>query len=643
MSTGNERIPACLVQADANLAAELLLIFYEVLLAAGTSSTVLALSLIGYIMKSGRNRDPSKGKDHRPISSLGVNTSSLHWMLSEHVTCNLRGRAPEQFAEKQGFGTDLAVLLLTTLIQMTKGPLYLGLVDIEAAYDMSWKEGVWFKLNARGVRERVWKALQGILKAYPTKISCEGEVSELIQILVGLPQGSALSGLSFTAFLDDLAGILKEEGFGVNLLGIILVGIFFMDDLTVPALTAWQLQKILNLLAKYGETWRLLFSPKSFVLACDAPDAPEQWKLGDLTIKTEEQGTMLGVVFSGDRPTETHMRSRMGKAWNAWHAASSVSLVGGNLSHNDQTMFVTHVVWATLDYGRHVAPAFGYGHRKLRDSLDTMMNTMMRAILGASPSAPVAGMLGEVGWCVDSIREAWVLLRVERKLLTPSNTWAKLLSQHANEVPFFRTVRAVRENLELPSPEKTSKHAWKSAAKMALIDRFTQEWRGMMERVPSLWLYRAYKREIPPPVFAREQEFPGRQELSKARIADIDVFGLLVPYVGGWRCPRCPMTVPGEYKRSCFRNELLYHLVLGCATVDAEIFHSEAWFPGTWETLQWYQKLAHLLQLTGVQTVESARSAGRRLEATLREVRRAKHSVERARKRRAREDFGPQR
>ena len=162
----------------------------------------------------------------------------------------------------------------------------------------------------------------------------------------------------------------------------------------------------------------------------------------------------------------------------------------------------------------------------------------------------------------------------------------------------------------------------------------------MMGEVPSLWLYRAFKREIPPPVFAQEQDFPGRQELSRARIADIDVFDILVPYSGGWRCPRCPMTVPEEYKRSCFRNELLYHLVLGCAAIDAETLRLEVWFPSTWEVLEWYQRLANLLQLTGVQTVESARGAGRWLETTLREARRAKQTVEKARRRRARVDNG---
>ena len=93
-------------------------------------------------------------------------------------------------------GQDLATLLLSTVIAQREGkPLYIGLVDIEAAYDTTWKEGVWFKLHSRGLRGRVWQLLASILSKYPTYIKCDGEISELLEILKGLPQGSSLSGL----------------------------------------------------------------------------------------------------------------------------------------------------------------------------------------------------------------------------------------------------------------------------------------------------------------------------------------------------------------------------------------------------------------------------------------------------------------
>ena len=52
----------------------------------------------------------------------------------------------------------------------------------------TWKEGVWFKIHSRGVRGRVWQLLALILSKYPTYIKCEGEISELIEIVKASPR-----------------------------------------------------------------------------------------------------------------------------------------------------------------------------------------------------------------------------------------------------------------------------------------------------------------------------------------------------------------------------------------------------------------------------------------------------------------------
>ena len=412
VSTGRENIPLCLVSADTGLAADLMIEFNDVMMSAGEATPLLAESLINYTLKRGKDRNPKAGKDHRLITSLGVLTSTQHSIIREQIMESIGpSRAPEQFAETKGMGQDLATLLPTTVINQRAGrPLYIGLVDIEAAYDTTWKEGVWFKLHSRGLRGKVWALLVSILSKYPTFIRCDKETSELIEILKGLPQGSSLSGLCFTAFLDDLAELLRKSGHRVHSMGITIAAIFFMDDLTLLAESEKKLTDMLNLLTKYGITWRLTFSVKSEVLVMGVDSPRQEWQLGSLTIKTVKAGKMRGVWFSDDAKPDKHIDARMLKAWATWHAAKKVGLVGGRMAYADQQLFTHQVIWATLDYGRQVAPTYGYGHRSLRNKLDAMQGSMGRSILGASRAAPTAGVLGENGWWPDSARHAWKLL-----------------------------------------------------------------------------------------------------------------------------------------------------------------------------------------------------------------------------------------
>ena len=153
MSTGREGIQACLAQADSRLAATLLLEFYDILIEGGKASPLLVLSAIRYTLKHGKDRDPLDGNDHRPITSLGVLTSSLHSIFRLHTQAAIGpSQSDEQFAEKKGFGCDLTAQVISTIIAISKdSPLYIGLIDVKSAYDKSWKEGIWFKMHLKGV------------------------------------------------------------------------------------------------------------------------------------------------------------------------------------------------------------------------------------------------------------------------------------------------------------------------------------------------------------------------------------------------------------------------------------------------------------------------------------------------------------
>ena len=536
-------------------------------------------------------------------------------------------------------GQDLATLLLSTVIAQREGkPLYIGLVDIEAAYATTWKEGVWFKLHSRGLRGRVWQLLASILSKYPTYIKCDGEISELLEILKGLPQGSSLSGLCFTAFLGDLVEILKKEGHGVNRMGVTLAAILFMDDLTLLADSEQQMIAILELLTKYGVTWRLKFADKSEVLVLGVSDPRQEWQLGGQTIKTTSAGKMLGVWYSADGKPNKHIEARMEKAWATWHAAKKVGLVGGRVAYADQQMFTHQVVWATLDYGRQVASTYGHGHRALRNKLDSMQRSMGGTILGASRFAATAGILGEHGWWPDSARHVWKLLCTEKWLIMHKDSaWGKLLVAHKSSVQLFKLCDTIRIYFQPQGVgEDTSLENWKATVKRQLHQRVENDWRASMDDHPSLWLYKKYK-TLETTGFAFLRNFKGRSELSRARIADIDFFGhVMVPMGNGnWECPWCPQKLSAFHDESQHRYELAYHVTLGCPGRRRETMDllgtATKWWPADWAALPWYEQIAYFLQLAGAQPPEAAVVVGSHLYDALKEGHEARERIVRLR------------
>jgi hypothetical protein len=237
------------------------------------------------------------------------------------------------------------------------------------------------------------------MSQYGTQLKVAGAVSELMLIIVGLAQGSPLSGFCFTAFLDDLSTLFEEEGVGAAVLGLALVGIFFMDDLTIFATSAAMVRKVLALLEAYKQTWRLAYAPppKSGVLVSGGVTKVKYWKLGDMMIPTVENTKILGVFFSGEGSWKKHVMAKVGGALGRFNSLRNCGLVGGSLSLEMSGVYVSSIVWATLHYGRASTFLYLEEHRLDRRQMVTAYDKIARVTLGVSPRAATAGGLAKLG------------------------------------------------------------------------------------------------------------------------------------------------------------------------------------------------------------------------------------------------------
>ena len=194
-------------------AAKLLVSFFEDLLSLGTSPEAFSTIVVSHILKPGKDRKADVLSDHRPIACFSVVAKVVMNALRRfclELTGPLQGL--EQFAEQPRTCSEMAAFTISSVLQARKGKKTLvAYVDIKGAYDICWKPALWLKLHMAGLRGPAWTLLKAILSNHPTCLKVAGRVSKMYNIAVGLAQGSPLSGFCFTAFLDDLATLFKEE------------------------------------------------------------------------------------------------------------------------------------------------------------------------------------------------------------------------------------------------------------------------------------------------------------------------------------------------------------------------------------------------------------------------------------------------
>ena len=188
---------------------------------------------------------------------------------------------------------------------------------------------------------------------------------------------------------------------------------------------------------------------------------------------------------------------------------------------------------------------------------------------------------------------------------------------HKESVQLFKVCETIRTHFKPQGVgEGTSLENWKAKVRVQFHQRVQNDWRAPLDSHPSLWLYKKYK-SFETPGFASLRKFTGSSELSRARIADIDFFNLVMVPLGNerWECPWCPQALSALHEGSQHRY--------GCPGRRKEtqdlLGTASKWWPADWATLPWHEQLAYFLQLTGDQPPEAAVVVASHLYGALKE------------------------
>ena len=158
-----------------------------------------------------------------------------------------------------------ALHCLINCVTSQKKPLFCAFLDLSAAYDKVWRDGLFTKLIKTGLTGRFFNVVNSMYKVTKLHIKCNNLRSNVFTTNVGIKQGCNLSCLLFAIFLNDLESEMQNTTCdGIEILdpetGTSLLKLFallYADDTVILSDNKSNFQYALNIFSTYCKKWKL--------------------------------------------------------------------------------------------------------------------------------------------------------------------------------------------------------------------------------------------------------------------------------------------------------------------------------------------------------------------------------------------------
>ena len=168
-----------------------------------------------------------------------------------------------QFGFKKGVSTTQCSWLVTEVTNyfMRRGTAVTAcLLDCSKAFDKCQFDKLFEKLIAKGLPAVVVRVLIFVYQEQEGCVKLGGKKSSMFRLTNGTRQGSVLSPLLFSIYLDDLLTELRVLQIGCHIGGLWYGACGYADDLIMLAPNREVLQKMLAICERYGKEHNLVFS-----------------------------------------------------------------------------------------------------------------------------------------------------------------------------------------------------------------------------------------------------------------------------------------------------------------------------------------------------------------------------------------------
>jgi hypothetical protein len=174
---------------------------------------------------------------------------------------------------------------------------YMAFLDLQKAYDSTWREAIWVKLHNIGIKGHILKMIKAFYISIQYCVNMGEHMTSFFTTRVGVRQGSVLSPILFSVFINDLVQFLESKGLGILVNNKLIPLLLFSDDIVLLAADQKEMKRILEAVDEFSRRWRFSFSHKKCCVMHDnRKDKTAQWRLGRKYIATTKEAKYLGIL-----------------------------------------------------------------------------------------------------------------------------------------------------------------------------------------------------------------------------------------------------------------------------------------------------------------------------------------------------------
>ena len=183
-------------------------------------------------------------------------------------------------------------------------------LDFKKAFDSVPHDELLLKLRKIGISGILWFWFRAYLESRKKCVCINGQFSDFLPVLSGIPQGSIIGPLLFLVYINDLPTSVSNSS----------VLIFADDTKCYSGISSMQestlLQQDLDAIENWSKSWKLHFNESKFVklsINVTSNHLPTKYTIGSTVICEKPCHKDLGITISTDLSWTNHY-NRISKA-----------------------------------------------------------------------------------------------------------------------------------------------------------------------------------------------------------------------------------------------------------------------------------------------------------------------------------------
>ena len=348
---------------------------------------------IGIILSKPNKPDYTIPKAYRVISLLNCLGKVLEKLFASRLaylanTGNLLN-STQLGGRKQRSAVDTALLLLHYIQQHKKGSSSITttvLLDIKGAFDHVKEDKLLQILHELQLPDNLISWVSSFLTNRKIQLAFEGQIQQLVDLNIGVPQGSPISPILFLIYIRNI--LADNQAYQLS----------YIDDFSLSVTSSSakkncrQIKEVVDKLfaaatqqgAQFdpGKTELIHFSTKREVIT-------EGVKIANLTITPSPVVRWLGIYFDSKLTFKPHIEKKVNSATSAFLGLQRLGNTRSGLSFKALRQLYIACITSVADYGVQL---WWRGQKGLLQPFQTLQNMATTRMLGAFKNSPAKAL-----------------------------------------------------------------------------------------------------------------------------------------------------------------------------------------------------------------------------------------------------------